>query len=157
MRRFRFALDTVLRVTTTRVKLAQQELALATDRHVRALGALRQAEEAYRATSHQLIELETGRIRATEVAATRRYLDRLVEEVALRQGRLKEAAAELNVAREHLVEQRQSEKSLEDLRRHRLHEHRYEAEREDQRELDELGTQGFLRRAGGRAEGGRAS
>lgn len=144
MRRFRFSLATVLRVSSTRVKLAQQELARAIGMRDKAKLALRQAEEDYRATSLKLIELETGRIRHTEVVAARRYLDRLVEEVALRQGLLKEAEASVEAARQHLMAQRQSEQSLEDLRRRRWRQHRYEAGRDEQRELDEVGTQRFV-------------
>lgn len=154
MRRFRFSLATVLRVSSTRVKLAQQELAVAVGLRDKARLALRQAEEDYRATSLQLIKLETGHIRPVEVVAARRYLDRLVEEVALRQGLLKEAEATVEAARLRLVTRRQSEQSLEDLRHRRWRQHRYEAGREEQRELDEIGTERFVRRAGGE---GRAS
>lgn len=154
MRRFRFPLAAVLRVSTTRVRLAQRELALAVGRRDQALGVLRQTEEAYRATALELIQLETGRIKPEQVVATRRYLDRLVEEVALRQGRLKEAEEGVKVARLRLVEQRQSEQTLEDLRRHRWRQHQYEAGREEQSELDSVGTQGFLRRS---RDQGRAS
>ncbi len=147
MRRFRFPLATVLRVSSTRVRLAQQELALAIGQRDQAFTVLRQTEEAYRNTSLQLIELETGRIKPEQVVATRRYLDRLVEEVALRQGRLKEAEEAVAVARVRLVEQRQSEQSLGDLRRRRWHQHQYEAGREEQGELDDVGAQGFLRRS----------
>lgn len=146
MRRFRFSLATVLRVSNTRVKLAQQQLAQAIGERDRALRVLRRAEEDYRVTSLRLIEQETGRIRPQEIVVTRRYLDRLVEEVALRQGRLKEAEEAVATARLHLLEQRQSEQSLEDLRTRRWRQHRYEGEREEQRDLDAVGGQNFLRR-----------
>lgn len=146
MKRFRFTLATVLRVSSTRVRLAQQELARAVSERDRALLVLRQAEADYRATALKLIQLETGRIRPHEVVTTRRYLDRLVEEVALRQGLLKQAEENVGAARARLVSQRQSEQALEDLRLHRWRQHRYESGRQEQRELDEVGTQGFLRR-----------
>ncbi|MGE5591740.1 MAG: flagellar export protein FliJ [Bacillota bacterium] len=154
MKRFRFALATVLRVSSTRVKLAQQELARAIALRNRALLALREAEADYRATSLTLIELETGRIQPDRVVAARRYLDRLVEEVALRQGLLKQAEEDVDAARARLVSQRQSEQSLQELRLHRWRQHRYQAGREEQRELDEVGTQAYLRQAG---QEGRAS
>ncbi len=147
MKRFRFTLATVLRVSSTRVRLAQQELARAVSERERALLVLRQAEADYRATALKLIQLETGRIRPHEVVATRRYLDRLVEEVALRQGLLKQAEENVDAARTRLVSQRQSEQSLQDLRLRRWRQHRYEAGRQEQRELDEVGAQGFLRRS----------
>ena len=154
MKRFRFPLDQVLRVSEARVKLLRQEMALETARRDEEKKELSETQRRYCEASRRLIEKETGSFITGEARENRLHLDRVAEEVALCQGRVKAAEEVVERCRERLVQARKREKSLQRLRERRLVEYQREALREAQKELDDVATKGFFRRTA--LEGGAA-
>lgn len=146
MKKFRFPLDQVLRVSEARVKLLRQEMARESARRDEEKKRLSETQRRYCEASRRLIEKETGSFTTGEAKEHRLHLDRVAEEVALCQGLVKAAEEAVRRCRERLVQARKREKSLQRLRERRLSEHRHETLREAQKELDDVAAKGFFRR-----------
>lgn len=140
MIKFKFSLEKVLKVRGLRVKLTQKSLADAILRHQSEQARLDQTMGAYQQASETLCQRETSGITAGDLRVTRMYLDRMAEEVALREGAVKAALVRVDEVRDQLVQAMKDHKSLERFKEKRFQTYHQEAQRQEQKILDEVRT-----------------
>ncbi len=140
MIKFRFKLDKVLRVRQLKVNLAKKALAGALFCYQNEQARLDQTMVVYLQASETLCQRETAGITAGDLRAARVYLDRVAEEVAVRQGAVKAALSRVDESRGRLVQAMKEQDSLEKLRDRRHQAYREEIQRQEQKVLDEVRT-----------------
>lgn len=140
MRKFRFPLERLLGLRRLRTQLQQQAVAAAAGRLQAAEVRLAEYKQQYEAASNSLCQREAAGITATMLLNGRHHLGQLAERLAAQEGAVKAAAAELKAAQGRLVEARRAEQALTRLRERRWFEYRQAALKQEQAQLDEIGT-----------------
>ncbi len=128
MRRFRFALETVLRWRQSRLEAEQARLGELVTELERIRLRIRQAEEDAQAAARDV--LGAGAIPAAELAALEAYLRRLVQERARLSRAEADCQARIAAQRECVVEAQRQVRVIEKLRERRFEEWRTELDRE---------------------------
>lgn len=146
MKRFHFRLEALLNFRKMKQEEAQlrfMEACSELQREQELLMGLEQEEQA------QLLEFKNFQRRkgltVDSLLLFSNYFDRLKEQITEAANRVATAEAKRQAAMKELEEAVKSYKVVENLRKKRLAEYRLELLREEQKELDEMGTQIFLR------------
>ena len=153
MKKFKFQLETLLKVT--RMKKEDAEVAFAE--------ASRKVEEAREALDGLLREMQQGQqeYEALSMEGTKVTVGRLMtfkrffawkrEQIEMQQGILLQMRNERQKKLKELMDVMSYLKSIEQLKEKRLQEYREEAMQEEQKMLDEIGLQLTMRRKAGEA------
>lgn len=150
MRAFRFRLQRILDLRLHHLERARVELAAARRTLEARAVDRREAEQRASIASDALrIALDRG-LEAGELVARQEGIERLRAEVAASRQAWEEALRELDRARARVMEAQRSARVLERLRDRALAAHRQELARREQRILDEVGVQTWLRGEGSR-------
>ncbi|HZG84399.1 flagellar export protein FliJ [Paenibacillus sp.] len=138
--KFVYPFQKVLDVKTNEKKEAESRLA-------EAFGALREAESELREAAGEkeraqtrLAEEALGALAMAEVIASQRYIDYLDERIKAAERKMREAERRVAELRERLTDKSMDEKIWLNAKDKALAEHRKEAERRLQHELDEMAT-----------------
>ncbi len=140
MKRFRFSLDRLLDVRKARLREveirygAAMSAVTAIDRRIAEMNETREAHK------EKLAHLATGRLAREEALAVRQFIDRTWLAMLRAHKERKEAEEAAAVVRDELMEARRAVRVLEILRERRLIEWKYQAGREEDRELDDIRT-----------------
>jgi len=147
MRRFRFTLDPALRL---RQQLEEQaQLALASQQRRLEQEQTTEAELRLALSNHQSrrTELQRQAIEIHALTAADRYSETLLRSLAEQEERVRAAALAVESCRATLKAKRMDREALEQLREKRLAEHIAEAQRGEQREMDETSVLRWRREA----------
>ena len=149
MTKFKFKLETVLKVKIRVEELRQKELKEAEIRREQARKQLlqRQAEVAQAMDSYR--EEIKQRIDVRQAVNYNRFLQWLNKQVDLAAAHLEQCVRLVNEARQRLIEAAKERQILEKLKEKAYEEYKLEEQRLDNKFLDELGTGGFIRQSGG--------
>lgn len=146
MKRFRFRLEKLLRLTLSREQAAEAELAEARRREDDERRRLRQIETALVKTTTATRELERHPANVAEIKKHRDYLKKLGADRERQTGALAAAAAVTAERLKTLLEIRKERKSLENLKARRQADHTRLTLAEEQKVLDEVGGQEAARK-----------
>ena len=138
MRRFRFALDPVLRLRRRLVEHAQIELAEHQRRLEREKAEQERAQSALRDFQQHRAGLQQQAVEIHALREADRYAEALAEALILQQQRVQQAAGAFEACLAELQQRRIERESLERLRERRLDDHRQEEQRDEQKSLDEV-------------------
>jgi len=144
MKRFVFPLERVLAYRRQVELERRRSLGLAVkvlSQRESELSAIGSQVDAYRA---QLSEMSSGRLSARELGLYRSYLTHLETQMARSSQWVKDARAAVDARRAELVAAAREAKVLEKLKSRDRARYDYEVSREEARDLDEIGTVGFL-------------
>lgn len=148
MRRFRFRLQRVLKVTRDREEVKRQFLGQALRELAEEEAMLAEVSHRLRWGLEQARDHREGTPRAGELWWNNRYLDRLEREVLHQQGCVEEQAGRADRCRLELLEVSKEKKVLEKLRGKQFRLYQAKSLQDEHKGLDELATQGFVRRRG---------
>lgn len=135
--RFRFRLDSVLRLRHQEVGLARQAVARALALLDEVMRREQEAERAWSAAIQEQLQQWQGGVTGAVWAAGQRHLHRLGRQTAAAGRQVEAARQELADTQRRLTELRQQEKALERLREQALDRFRSETARTEQRFLDD--------------------
>jgi flagellar FliJ protein len=149
VKRFTFSLETLLRVRRQREELARRDFALALGERTRQEAVLSGIDEEAARARTGLSELVTGRFRLQKVLLYYRYLSGLKLERERGEEKLAELTRVTEEEREKLVQASREKKVVELLREKHYKRYLREADRLEQRELDDVVSSRAARRAMG--------
>jgi len=138
MRRFRFSLETLLKVRRQLEEARQRELALAQGARDRALQALGGLDGSLKALLLQRAGERQGRLDLAQEAWHADRHQSLLRSMALARTTLAQREMELDLARQRAVEAARERRVLEKLEEKQLQEHQLLMVREEQGLLDDL-------------------
>jgi flagellar FliJ protein len=138
MRRFRFSLETLLKVRRQLEEARQRELALAQGARDRALQALGGLDGSLKALLLQRAGERQGRLDLAQEAWHADRHQSLLRSMALARTALAQREMELDLARQRAVEAARERRVLEKLEEKQLQEHQLLMVREEQGLLDDL-------------------
>jgi len=147
--KFKFKLETVLKVKTRIVELRQKELAEAEHRREQAHRQLLLRQAEVTRTLNNYREDLQQRIDVRQAVNYDRFLIWLNKQVDLAAAHLEQCARLVDEARNRLIEAAKEKQILEKLKEKAFEEYKLEDQRLDNKFLDELGTDGFVRRGNG--------
>lgn len=149
MAKFKFKLETVLKVKVRVEELRQRELRYAENQRDQAQRQLmlRQAEVAQALSNFR--EDLTRRIDVREAVNYDRFIRFLNKQVELAAAHLAECERLVAEARDKLIEAAKERQILEKLKEKAYEEYKLEEQRLENKFLDELGTGGFIRQNSG--------
>jgi flagellar FliJ protein len=144
VRRFKFRLETNLRVVQIKEDLQRQELQRIQLKVQQARERLQQLETQYRGLEQEIREISAKKLDLDLLRIFRDYLG-VVNRLIKQQGLLvKQLEAELAVCREKLKQLLMERKLLERLKSRRLSQYQYETLVEEQKQVDEMGINQFI-------------
>lgn len=139
MKKFTYKLEKVLEYRRQLELDRRRALSVAVDifnRREKDLAGLNTDLASYR---EQLTGMGTGKIASRELALYRAYLTHLEIEVGKAAAWLRDAATDLETRRTELSKASREKKVLEEVKNHQRARHAYQANREETKELDEVG------------------
>jgi len=140
MRRFRFSLDTVLRVRRGREEKIQLEFSAILERRARCLRSLAAEEQELEEMVASQSGLRTGRLDAASIAIFETSRLAQLDKIVRRRIQLREISAELEAKRFELVAASRERKVLEKLEENQYEDYLKRFNREEQAFLDELAS-----------------
>lgn len=140
MKRFRFSLEKVLAVRTTRERLARVQLAEAARKVREEEERLKVYQEHYRRGRELFLEWGRQGRPALAVLLLSQHLEQAWQRLREQEARLATAQAEWETARRLYVQRRQEKRMLERLKEKRFRVYLREVEAAEQKWLDELGV-----------------
>lgn len=144
MRRFKFRLETNLKVVQIREDKQRQELQQIQLSLQQAKERLQQMEQQYRGLEQEIREISAKKLDLELLRLFRDYLG-VVNRLIKQQWMLvRELEAELNVCREKLKKLLMERKLLERLKSRRWSQYQYETLVEEQKQVDEMGINQYL-------------
>jgi len=148
LKRFRFRLQRVLKVTRDREEVKRQALGQALQELAEEEAMLAEVSHRLRWGLEQARDRREGTSLAGELWLNSRYLDRLEREVVHQQGCVEEQATRADRCRLELLEVSKEKKILEKLRGKQFRLYQARSLQDEHKGLDELAAQGFMRRRG---------
>lgn len=152
MKRFRFSLEKVLEYREQVESQRVRTFAVAAEvfrRRREELAALADELALYKG---RLAEMGVGRADVRELTLYRTYLGHCEMKVATAVEWLRDAAREMEARREEMVRAGKDRRVIERFKEIKREHYDYEAQREETKELDEIGTRGFVSMHAGAGE-----
>ena len=146
--RFKFSLETLFRPRRHLEDDAVERLAQAQRRIAEEEATLQRLRALEAWGEQELATVQTGRRSGWELSATQEYLARVREEVRRAGDRLSECGARFETVRTELLDRRKGRRVVEILRDKDWLRFRREAERGEERLMDEAASHQFIRRNG---------
>ena len=143
MKRFRFRLETKLRLISTEENIAKSEVARRLQEYEEQTRLLLACEQELESLYERLRPMKSKAFSLQEIIAIREYLPVLQERIQLQRMRSEQAFEELNRARHRLYEIIKERKALEKLKEKRWRAYIKEFHRQEQSVLDEAATTRF--------------
>lgn len=144
MRRFKFRLETNLKVVQIREDLMRQELQQRMSAYNQALEFLNQLKGQYRGLEQELREINSKKPQLGIIRLYRDYMGVMNRSIKLQQGRVEELKAELDHCRQRLKKLLLERKLLERLKSRKWSDYRKALLVEEQKQVDEMAINQFL-------------
>jgi flagellar FliJ protein len=138
MKKFRFSLETVLKVRRQNEEVKRRELALAQAERDQVLAALGSHESALRGLLVEQSEARVGTIQLAREAWFMASWGGLTQQIRLSREELEKKEEALKISRDKAVEASRERLVLEKLEEKQLQEHLFQVNREEQGLLDDL-------------------
>jgi flagellar protein FliJ len=144
---FRFRLERIRALRERSEDIAKQAFAGAMIEHLRYEEELRAAAERVARAKAAQLDAATGNTTSTDLLAHQAYLERSERAHASSRHQVDRHEVEVERRRQELISAARAHKALERLKEHRRAIHEKELARAEGRVLDEIGVNGFRRRA----------
>ena len=145
MRKFRFRLETLLKFRKLQEEQAQIKLAEASNRLLQEQEMLAGMKDQLALTLDLLSREQAGNPTIDTLKTFSFYIDKIKSDIAAQQERVNKAAADRQECLRAMEAAMQQRKLVDNLKDKRLEQYHNELLQEEQKILDELGTQAFMR------------